>query len=575
MNLSAILSKAEAGDEGEHVMSGFRFGVGDFVMCNLGANGWKLGRVIALRYREDHWPDGQHAPYQVALEEDHDLIYVPEDDDRYCRQVTREDLRITSRMDALASLPEDMEDPRVSEIADLDADSGIPLGCSESNAMSRTDGYRDGRCRCCDCCPRNWSSVELYSEHYRCAERTGLKVTRHAIDLGTVRVGDAFSHHGGEGLPSEEGFMQCPTLVRLPPGVRFFDNGSLEGRLRFDPHRDAAYRVEFVAVSTARWNDPSIGIVRLEVSFEVEGNEPPDEFDLDDFTRKQQRATDSADRMLRELNQTWEQWELGRLSNGDTCDRMCDCLLRLRTLLETNPRLDGGRWWAQLGGYHMNVHKLLENALFECELYLGHALTFGDAEVRYWAERNLEGCYQKRLLEAARFMWIEGCEQMMRGDWSKAAETLRLAAAKKDGWGWAVNFGDIWFSESAARLVHGIELAASDPADGEAAKWIDDAARLLDQGVARTNEADFFGNDGHPWAVELVAALNSYRRRNEDGLELSEQLDLLKQRTLYWCAQILAGATPFPPKPRPRREDAAQLVQRLRSLSLTMESEID
>ena len=38
----------------------------------------------------------------------------------------------------------------------------------------------------------------------------------------------------------------------------------------------------------------------------------------------------------------------------------------------------------------MNIHKLLENALFECELYLGYALTFGDSEVRRMAEQNLE-----------------------------------------------------------------------------------------------------------------------------------------------------------------------------------------
>ena len=51
------------------------------------------------------------------------------------------------------------------------------------------------------------------------------------------------------------------------------------------------------------------------------------------------------------------------------------------------------------------VHKLLENTLYECELYLGHALMFGDAEVRRAAEQNLDGCYQKRLLgECARML---------------------------------------------------------------------------------------------------------------------------------------------------------------------------
>ena len=66
-------------------MSDLRFDVGAAVMCNLGPNGWKLGRVIALRYREAQWPAQKTAPYQVALEDDHTLIYVPEDDDRCCR----------------------------------------------------------------------------------------------------------------------------------------------------------------------------------------------------------------------------------------------------------------------------------------------------------------------------------------------------------------------------------------------------------------------------------------------------------------------------------------------------------
>ena len=105
----------------------------------------------------------------------------------------------------------------------------------------------------------------------------------------------------------------------------------------------------------------------------------------------------------------------------------------------------------------MNVHKLLENTLFECEVYLGHALTFGNHEVRQMAERNLEGCYQKRLLEAARFMWMDGLKQMMQGNWTDAIKTLDAAASKKDGWGWAVNYGDIWISDAAARLIYGAE----------------------------------------------------------------------------------------------------------------------
>ncbi len=541
-------------------MSELRFKVGAAVMCNMGSSGWKLGRVIALRYREDHWPAELEAPYQVALESDHTLIYVPEDDARYCREPTREELRIARRLDALAPLPPGPE--RAEPHPEL-LGTGAQLGCADGTARLGSPDYRDGRCHGCDCCPRSWSSAELYSEHYRCATRNGLTVTRRAFDLGTFRVGDSVHHPAGEDLP-DGGFMQCPTLVRLPPGVRFSDDGALSGEVRFDPHRDATYRVEFVAVSTVAWDDAAMGIVRLAITFVVEGNEPPSRFDKGAFRRAQQRARAAANRVLGDLSSTWERWERQELGNRATCDRMCADLRRLRELLELHPRLDGGRWWAWLGGFHMNVHKLLENTLFECELYLGHALTFGDAEVRGLAEQNLKGCYQKRLLEAARFMWIDGVERMMRGEWAAAAETLRLAGANMDGWGWAVNYGDIWISESAARLVHGAELAARGGAENnDGARWVTEAARLLGRGVARADEARAFGPQGHPWAFEIDAALAAYRSLQDNGADASDWLEAFKLRTVYWCAQVLGGAAPFPPKPRPRLEDAAALARRL------------
>ncbi|MEM6533943.1 MAG: hypothetical protein AAF654_15080, partial [Myxococcota bacterium] len=488
-------------------MSDLRFDVGAAVMCNLGPNGWKLGRVIALRYREAQWPAQKTAPYQVALEDDHTLIYVPEDDDRCCRAATLEDLRIARRLDALAALP-----PNSNEAEPEPADIDAGLGCTGDAAPPGGAGYRGGRCHCCDRCPPNWSAVELYSEHYRCAARNGLRVTRRRVDLGTVRVGETLRHRANEASPSRGGFLQCPTLVRLPPGVRFSDDGALTGEVRFDPHRDSTYRVEFVAVSTAAWDDAEVGIVRLEISFVVEGNAPPPGFDVDTFAQEQKSVHTTAKLIVRDLINTWLEWEQGQRDNRDTCDQMRVDLHRLRALLELHPRLDGGRWWVQLGGFHMNVHKLLENTLFECELYLGYALTFGDAEVRRQAEQNLRGCYQKRLLEAARFLWIDGVEQMMRGQWAIAAATLRRAAARKDGWGWAVNYGDIWLSESAARLVHGAELAALNPAeDHERERWITESTRLLERAVARADDAGVFGTDGHPWASEIQAAFDAYQ----------------------------------------------------------------
>ena len=237
-------------------------------------------------------------------------------------------------------------------------------------------------------------------------------------------------------------------------------------------------------------------------------------------------------------------------------------LRQLRDLLEQHPRLEGGIWWAQLGGFHMNVHKLLENALFECELYLGHALTFGDADIRQSAEINLKGCYHKRLLEAARFMWIDSVELMMRGKWSEAAEILRLAAQKKDGWGWAINYGDIWFSESAARLIIGAEHSIGGGNGGHSGEWISEATQLLEKGKNRSEEGGI-GPQGHPWGVELEASINQLNHVKDDQSELANWLEGFKLRTVYWCAQILGGAPPFPPKPRPRKDDAATLLRSL------------
>ena len=164
-----------------------RFDIGSMVMCNLGQDGWALGRVVAVHYREEHWPAEQVAPYQVALECDDSLIYVPEESASYCREATRVDLNIERRLDALA--PGDVEDP------DPRRHDGLASSRSGSAAVEhRVSGYRDGRCHGCGCCPEHWSSVELYSEHYRAAARNGLKITRRTADLGTIIAGTSVYH---------------------------------------------------------------------------------------------------------------------------------------------------------------------------------------------------------------------------------------------------------------------------------------------------------------------------------------------------------------------------------------------
>jgi hypothetical protein len=539
-------------------MASYRFEVGTTVMCNLGTSGWKIGRIVDLNYREENWAKEMFAPYQVLLEDNYSLIYVPKDDDRFCRAVTNEDIKILNRNDALAELK--------SEKGKSDENSIIGkkrnLNCNEKPEKLQYQSYRKGRCLCCNDCPRDWLYAELYSEHYRCASRNNIKITRHEINLGKVKVGDVLNQIPDEFLANKAGFMQSPTLVKLPPGVTFSDYGCLTGEVRYDPHRGPDYEVNFVAVSTADWNNDSVGIVRLEIKFEVEGNHPPRNFDVADFENEQKKARLDAIKLLKNLNHTWDLWESEELGNRATCDRMLSDLNLLRELAESHPRLDNGRWWGQLGGFHMNVHKLLENTLFECELYLGYALTFGDDEVRYYAEQNLKGCYQKRQLEAARFMWYDGIELMLQNKWEDAIEVFKQAALKKEGWGWAVNYGDIWLSEAVAVIFHGVE-ATKDKSNIEETEWVNTVEKLLEKSLLRANESGLFGENGHPWSTEVALSLKSYKELTSDGKDTNEWLIQFKSRTIYWCSQVLSGGFPFPPKVRARLDSESNLIEKL------------
>ena len=539
-------------------MTSYRFEVGTTVMCNLGTSGWKIGRIVDLNYREENWAEEMFAPYQVLLEDNYSLIYVPEDDDRFCREVTNEDIRILNRNDALAEF--NSEEEKSDENSAIDKKRN--LCCDEKPGELQYQSYRKGRCLCCNDCPRDWSYAELYSEHYRCASRNNIKITRHEINLGKVKIGDELNQSPDDFLANKTGFMQSPTLVKLPPGITFSDHGCISGKVRYDPHRGSDYEVDFVAVSTVDWNNDTVGIVRLEIKFEVEGNHPPRDFDVAGFENEQKEARLEALKLLKNLNQTWDLWEGDGLANRATCDRMLSDLNLLRELAENHPRLDNGRWWGHLGGFHMNVHKLLDNTLFECELYLGYALTFGDDEVRYYAEQNLKGCYQKRQLEAARFMWYDGIELMLQNKWEDAIEIFKQAALKKEGWGWAVNYGDIWLSEAVAVILHGVE-AAQDKSNIEEIEWVNTAEKLLDKALLRANESGVFGEKGHPWSTEVDLSLKSFKELTSHGKDTNEWLIQFKSRTIYWCSQVLSGGFPFPPKVRARLDSESNLIEKL------------
>jgi len=63
-----------------------KFKKGDTVMCNMGM--WVKGLIVKEWYREELWPTGKYAPYQVVVNMPGDkpqLIYVPKDHPAYIR----------------------------------------------------------------------------------------------------------------------------------------------------------------------------------------------------------------------------------------------------------------------------------------------------------------------------------------------------------------------------------------------------------------------------------------------------------------------------------------------------------
>jgi hypothetical protein len=295
-------------------------------------------------------------------------------------------------------------------------------------------GYRDGRCNECDCCPGCWSCVELH--HYECAERNGLSVYVHTVDLGALVVGEAVSWSVAANTSwlagnVSRGWLQCASFPSLPTSLQFTDDGSLSGVLSEADQRrfSGGEQLTFFAVSTADWASTS-SIHRLEIRFTIESAAVGSSVAAADSA-----AQDTAHSRLRAAFHAYTLWERQQLSHVDTVRTMKEELSSLKLILDEHPRLGNGVFWMYLGGLHMNIHKLMENCLLECELYLGLALLFPSQQVVAEARGNLDGCLAKRKLEAAKFMWMRGMEAMMRGQWADAETVLKAAATKKEGWG--------------------------------------------------------------------------------------------------------------------------------------------
>ena len=93
----------------------------------------------------------------------------------------------------------------------------------------------------------------------------------------------------------------------------------------------------------------------------------------------------------------------------------------------------------------MNLHKLLEDVLVDgCEHHFEQGLLYGpDDEI---LRSNLDGCFAKRLLESAKFMWLQALSHLADPKSSPESlaasrQLLQHAGSVKDGWAWGVNNG--------------------------------------------------------------------------------------------------------------------------------------
>ena len=93
--------------------------------------------------------------------------------------------------------------------------------------------------------------------------------------------------------------------------------------------------------------------------------------------------------------------------------------------------------------------------------------------------------------------------------------------------------------------------------------WVNQAENLLEKAVIRSVESGVFDSEGHPWVSEVVSALDSYKKMVSSGEETTNWFDEFSARTIFWCSQVLAGVSPFPPKCRNRLVDESTLIEKL------------
>jgi hypothetical protein len=397
--------------------------------------------------------------------------------------------------------------------------------------------YRLGLCEQCHCSALQWTCVELLSKHYKCTDRTHATFYNVSRHLGTHSIGNHFSWSVPSNLPTRHWLRNCVSHATLHnTGLTFRDDGILEGVISPLSEKEIWLTAFHTAISTSN-GETITTVTRLNLHLYINTHVPTT---VHSFETVHPNVSRAADRAVAYYNS----WESGQQNHADAIKGMNQEFARMKSTLDVAPHDAFG--WAILGALHMNTHKLLENVLLEAEHYLGHALTFGGAAADF-AEKNLEGCYAKRQLEAAKFIWMEGMEALVKGiavlavemkaetevgsdgtmlvemDNEKLARSELLfvraehlferASKKKSGWGWGVNNGEIYLGLASSILLQSrIERRSS-------------ACKLVEMAADR--------NARLPWTLYLQTFCRSKMDHDEAEMEkLREFVTSTMQRTL-------------------------------------------
>ena len=335
----------------------------------------------------------------------------------------------------------------------------ISTSSCSTNTTCDLHNYRLGSHHQCHSEIACWTCVELLSQHYNCAERNNITIYNVSRHLGTKNIGDYVSWQAPQkdNLPTSGWWNNCrtsPTLYNT--GLTFHDNGKLEG---------------FIAPSVTKavwftaYNTNNNVLTQLNLHLYVNTHTSPTVHSFETVHPIVSKAADQA-------VASYKSWENRQTSHTDVIAAMNRQFQQMKTVLDQHP--NDGFGWGILGALHMNTHKLLENVLIDAEHYLGYALSFRDSKLTDFVETNLEGCYAKRLLEAAKFIWITGMQETLKGIdavlqerevmgkvnnggtsatiFMKAEELFVRAVSKKKGWGWGVNNGEIFLCQATVKL---------------------------------------------------------------------------------------------------------------------------